>query len=93
MIGGTMNRQQRRAEKRQQPHTPRPLKSGSTIAPSRQAGTRSITKIVARIQRNITLASLASRLDREADARLFLGHVAAAERLSHRAAELRAVAP
>jgi len=27
MIGSTMNRQQRRAEKRQQPHTPRSLKS------------------------------------------------------------------
>lgn len=28
MSDSTMNRQQRRAEKRQQPHTPRPLKSG-----------------------------------------------------------------
>jgi hypothetical protein len=35
---------------------------------------------------------LACRLDREADAELGMGHVSAAERLAHRAAELRGLA-
>lgn len=64
----------------------------TTAAPSREAGPRSITKTATGLQRSLALAALASRLDREADFRLFVGHVAAAERLSHRAAELRAVA-
>ena len=57
----------------------------TTSAPSREAGSRSITKMAARLQRRLAVTALASALDREADARLFLGHVAAAERLSHQA--------
>ena len=67
-------------------------KPRTTSAPSRHAGSRSITKIAARIQRSLTRASLVSRLDRVADAELAMGHHGIAERLAHQAAELRAVA-
>jgi len=41
---------------------------------------------------SVRLLQVACRIDREADAALALGHTAVAERLSHLAAEMRAVA-
>ncbi len=45
-----------------------------------------------RMHTSTSSTDLARQLDREADAELHAGHVGAAERLAHQAAELRGVA-